>query len=305
MRLVRNVSDRGPKDRLSIAGAGAQLRSRVGDRSRRSNVLAALIAVLLVLALAAGASRFLQDGDQQTSVEVAPLPAMLMDIEQQRTTEPVALAFAGSSTTQGQNATRPENRFVDLLTKSFQRAYPSGSGEETTPSTSVSADFDLVHERPGVHGYNAGESGTSSADYLDGEERSRLATLNPRMVMHMVGSNDAANGVTASVYKENVRVVIDDLRLKTTEPLLHVLVQPYERYDITPAVPWDEYGQALAEIAAESPDDVVYLDISPAYYAAGVPGDDPRNLISDDLIHQTDAGHALMASLLRRALTIP
>lgn len=221
---------------------------------------------------------------------------------------PCRLVFVGSSTTAGNNATAPANRYVNLLMGMIQAAYPSGLGTEASVLASASADFGTLSSALGVHGYNGGEGGTTSATYLTAAERTKIAALDPRMVQHMVGSNDFRNGVPVATYKANVLAAITDLKSKIAGPCVHVLVQPYQRFDsaaLAAAVaPWSDYGKALADIAAADPNNVAYIDLSAAYAVVGIPGADPLDLIDTDGVHQTDAGHALMADLLRSGLGV-
>jgi lysophospholipase L1-like esterase len=221
---------------------------------------------------------------------------------------PCRLAFVGSSTTAGGNASDPGHRYVDLLVARMQAAYPSGTGSETSVQVSSSASFDDVSAEPGVHGYNAGNGGTTAADYLDGDAIQAIAALDPRMVLHMVGSNDYRSGMAPEDYRGHVQDVVSGLQSRMSGPCVHVLVQSYQGPDTASAdlpYAWGEFGKALAGIAAADPDRVAFIDISGPYYLLGVPGDDPFGLIDTDLIHQTDAGHAFMADTLRTRLGVP
>lgn len=224
------------------------------------------------------------------------------------TSSPVAVAFAGSSTTQGLNATTVENRFVDRLVKMMQAAYPSPSGAETIVQASRSAEWAQVYSAAGVHGYNAGDGGKTSADYITTAEATRIGSVNPAMVMHMIGSNDLANGITPGAYRANIETALDRIQASSSGAVLHILVHSYERFDslaTNPAHGWSEYGAKLREIAASRPESVVFLDLDRYYKTNGVPGADPLDLIDTDSIHQTNAGHAFMASLIGRLITLP
>ena len=219
-----------------------------------------------------------------------------------RTSSPCRLAFVGSSTTAGVNATAPVNRYVNQLVAAFQQLYPSGLGTETTVVDSTSADFGTLTTALGVHGYNAGEGGTTAATYLTSSEITKVAALNPRAVFHMVGSNDFANGVDPVAYKASLLSVVNSLKSSIAGPCVQVLVQPYERYDSTThPYPWASYGQAMAEVAAANPF-LFYLDLSAGYAALGVPGADPLGLMTADKIHQNNYGHAYMADSILRGL---
>lgn len=229
---------------------------------------------------------------------VAPLAA--------RRTAPRRVVFAGSSTTEGAGASAVANRYVNRLVACLQAAYPSGLGAESDVVISTSASFGALTSAVGVHGYNAGESGTTASTYLTEPEITAIGALAPCAVFHMIGSNDYQTGVPVATYRANVAAKIAALRAATSTPCVHVLVHTYARYDsFTPVATWAAYGAALAEIAAADPDNVAFVDISAPYAVLGVPGSDPLDLISSDLIHQNDAGHAFMAELICRELGIP
>lgn len=219
--------------------------------------------------------------------------------------QPVRGAFTGSSTTEGNNATSAANRYVNRLVAAMQAAYPSG-GSESSVVASTAASFGTLSTANGIHGYNAGEGGTTAATYLTSAERTAIAALNPRFVLHMIGSNDYQTGVAVATYKTNVLAALADLKAKITVPCVHILVHAYARFDtFTPVAPWADYGTALAQIAAADPTNVVFVDLSRLYVPLGIPGADPADLIDTDSIHQKDAGHQFMAESLRVALRIP
>lgn len=220
-------------------------------------------------------------------------------------TRAVPVAFAGSSTTYGNSASVPAKRYVDLLIAAIQSAYPSGTGTEATVVASMTADWGTIDTSAGIHGYNAGEPSTVAANYLTDAECDKIAALNPVAMFHMVGSNDRATNVVPSVYKATMVSRLAYLKSKITGPCVHILIQPYERYDVGGTYPWADYGKALQEIADADPDNMAFFDISAPYYLIGIPSTDPLGLMSSDHIHQVDAGHALMADLIRRAIGIP
>lgn len=217
---------------------------------------------------------------------------------------PCRIAFAGSSTTAGIGATSPDRGYVSVLVAALQQWHPSSTGRESKVHRSPLADFGRPETTPGVHGYNAGRPGTHAATYLDAAGVEAIAALAPCAVIHMVGSNDFANGVSPEQYRTGMVQQLDRFREVSTAPCVHVLVQSYERSERKPyRHPWSRYGDALADIAEAHPDTVV-LDISGPYYRAGVPGEDLLHLMSTDRIHQNDRGHAFMADIVRSALTV-
>jgi hypothetical protein len=222
-----------------------------------------------------------------------------------RNTTACNIVFTGSSTTAGTGASDEAHSFVNVLAGQIQVAYPSSSATEAAVVKSTTADFGTISTSPGVHAYNAGVGGTASDTYLPDTAAQKIAALSPAAVMHMVGSNDFSLNMPPATYKSNVVGRIALLKSLMTKPCVHILVQPYERYDSsTHTYPWSQYGDALRAIAAADPDNVVFLDISSAYYVSGIPGADPFGLMYTDKVHQIDTGHALMADLLGRALGV-
>lgn len=220
-----------------------------------------------------------------------------------RTAAPCRIVFAGSSTTAGNGASAKAKRYVDRLIVALQAAYPSGLGTETTVVDSTSASFGTLSTAAGIHGYNAGEAGTTSNGYLTSAEMTSIGALNPRAVIHMIGANDYLGNVDPATVKTNVLAKIAALKAATSGPCVHILVQSYQRLDATsPAYPWWAYGDVLREIAISDPDHVAFVDVSEPFRLSGVPGSDPLALIADT-VHPSDSGHALLADLQRQAIT--
>lgn len=201
--------------------------------------------------------------------------------------DPLAIVFAGSSTT----AATPG--FVTPLGKMLQETWRSRA--PSSVQTSTTADF-TARTTPGVHIYNAAQSGTTATNFLDDAESDRIAALNPALVAIMVGSNDWRVAVSAEVYRTNLTNRLNYLDSVIPGPCQFVLVQQYERRDGTVgSEPWSAYETVLREIA-DARGNTAFLDISAAYYAAGTPLPDQLGLISGDNIHQTAAGYAFMAA---------
>lgn len=220
---------------------------------------------------------------------------------------PARVVFTGDSFTSANNNLAP-NRWVNLLVAAITRAYPSPVATERAVITSATATWGTLSTALGVHGYNAGISGTWSTNYITDTTRPLIAALNPAMVVHMIGVTDYRTGVTPTAYKANVLANITALKAAITTPHVHVLVRPYRPADAGDAhtFPWDEYGTAQAEIAAADPDNVIYIDLNPEWVLVGVPeGGDFYDLLGTDVLHLTDLGHGFMAELMRRALSIP
>ncbi|ACU39427.1 SGNH/GDSL hydrolase family protein [Actinosynnema mirum] len=179
-----------------------------------------------------------------------------------------------------------------------------------TAATVISGVY--VHngdQTAGVQVFNAGSSGTGSADWTGTgapmlTHLSRIAALDPSLVIVMIGSNDSGGSVDPrGAYRANVRQQVAQIRAACPRRVSILLVHSYGRYDLPNATyRWSQYGAALAEIAASTPD-VDVLDLSPYYPTSQAA--DVTDLISADGIHQGDEGHALMADLIARYLTAP
>jgi lysophospholipase L1-like esterase len=216
--------------------------------------------------------------------------------------KPRHIVFAGSSTTEGANATAPENRYVNRVVAALQAIYPNGFAKGTEVVT-LASGFNSAPLFPGIHGFNAGVSGTTSSNYLTTTSLSQIATLKPSVVVHMVGSNDYAQDISPATVQENVKAKIDAIDASLTEKPVHIVFYAYQRIDITaPAYKWSEYK---APLKALSSDNVVFLDITLPYIAAGIPGTDPYDFIDTDGIHQNNLGHKLMAETILKELRLP
>lgn len=216
------------------------------------------------------------------------------------------VVFVGSSTTVGSNATTAANRWVNRLTAALQAAWPLSNGSAASGTRSLATVVAASPLPAGVHGVNAGVVGTTSATYLDATSRSQIAGLAPAVIVHTIGANDYSAGVVPATFATNLDGQLDALDAAISGPHVHVLVHSYRRRDVSsPAYPWTAYGSAMASVAASDTARRVFLDISGPYEQVDIGGTDPLNLLDTDLTHQTDAGHAVMAELVRDALDIP
>ena len=218
----------------------------------------------------------------------------------------VYLVFAGSSTVAGLNSSRARRRMVNLLSSHIAAAYPLSVPSPFSSTATLSVVHgDRLSVQRGIRVANAGTSGATSATYLDATARGQIGALAPRIVLHMIGSNDYAGGMALATYRANMVSSMDQIDAAQTVPPLHILIHPYRRVDVTPALEWSAYGEQLRSIAEQYPARAIYVNLDPAYIAVGVPGVDRNKLLDPDNVHQTDAGHAYMADLLVDALGIP
>lgn len=218
-----------------------------------------------------------------------------------RRTQPVRLLFLGSSTTQGAGASAPALRYVDQLMERLQRSFPSGpDAGATTRDLRDSAEH--PDEDPGLQGINGAVGGATSATYLTDAHAYGIRLLQPTCVVHMIGSNDAVTKVPAATYETQVDAAIARIDSLLDTPPCHVLVHTVRRYQVSVDY-WAQYAAALDRVAQRRPRTTV-IDVSGEFEARGAPGADPYDLIGSDAVHLTDAGHTLLAYLVRRALGV-
>lgn len=207
--------------------------------------------------------------------------------------QPCAVVFAGSSTT----ASMP-GYVVDVVRR-VQESY------RVPGQTSVQKDSDALfvkHTQPGIHGYNVGQFGVTSANYLTDEECDRIAALDPALIVHMIGSNDFQSQMVPATYRANLEARLAYFDSVLTKPTQHLFVHAYERQDFTPATyQWGEYLDQLDAIAGVRADSATH-DLTPAYTAIGFPDGDPMGFLASDLIHQSPEGAKFMSGLVAPAI---
>jgi len=219
---------------------------------------------------------------------------------------PARFAFLGSSTTFGLAASSDKFRFADVFIQTLQTTHPSPIPGYFPQVQTLSQGLSNNNLVPGVQGFNAGAGGNTSRNYCTSTHLYGFGILNPDCFIHMIGSNDSTDSPDYAVppeeYKSNVLNAINsiDNLSSTGTPACHVLVHTYRREGVSLSH-WAEYGKALREIA-DSKSNVVFINMQDVYEGAKMPGDDPYDLLSTDFVHQTDAGHAMMAELLIKGM---
>lgn len=212
---------------------------------------------------------------------------------------PVAVVAAGSSTTANYGVTN-EQGYVAQVVRAIQTIHPSDV-EETAVQVSSSADFTEA-TTSGVHGYNAGQGSTTSEDYLTAAEITKIATLRPALVIHMIGANDWNRGRSPAAYYASLRSKLEAFDAAVSSPCQHLLIQSYPRLDVSGGKwEWGEFADAQARLAQERKN-TAFLDTSQTYLANGVPGTDPLGLVASDNIHPTVLGYALLGDFIRSAI---
>lgn len=210
----------------------------------------------------------------------------------------------GSDVTVTPSTANPDNRHTGSVT--FDAGSEGSHTIRVTATNACKINGIMTHTgslTSGYYYYNSGIGGARSGDYSFRIPwlMPRLNTLNPHLIVYMVGSNDFSTLVSISAYKTNVQDFITAVRAQVSSNPDILLVQPYARFDVpSPVAPWSAYGTALQEIARDNTG-CFYVDISRHYPDSQA--HDAADLISADNIHQTDAGYSLMARELYAALT--
>lgn len=221
-------------------------------------------------------------------------------------TQPVYMVFTGDSYIAGQDATRSPYRFVNRLARTLQASSPSGAPYESTVGA-LSTGYSSPLTVPGIHVLNGGVGATSSYDYLTPTTLGYITTLGPKVVFHIIGTNDLATTpqTPKATYKANILANINTINAvhpSTVHILVHGMLRP-DAAGLTAV--WTGYNEALNEIAASLPSTVAALDISRPFFASGNPGTDLFKIRTVGGIHPADAGMALMANETARLLEIP
>lgn len=237
---------------------------------------------------------------------------------------PLTIAFRGSSSTAGNNASTDEARFVNKVMAKIRAAYPLASGSHPTGVQTLSAASSAPPSGAGIFGVNAGVSGSrtgtqgGSTPYVTSSTRQAVANLpGLRVVIDMIGANDAAGrsdlpANTPAVFKANLISEVEALKaLMGSNPYTHIFVHSYPRFDAAAqqyrVAPWAEYLTALWDIAKAYPW-VAVLNTADEWAQLGVTGAagaDPLDFIDTDDIHMNDVGHDAMADIVFRKLMTP
>ena len=210
-------------------------------------------------------------------------------------TSPYRIMFMGSSTTQGYGTAHSEGFTPQMVAHIVSNLLPvpatapikQNSGSVSSPSAN------------GFHFLNAGLGGTNSVTYWGNDRKSLVASYQPRLVIHMIGSNDYSQGMDPSTYKSSVERAIREVNNRSSG-CRHLLIHSFERLDVTdPSYAWADYGRALKEIANERTD-TDFCDIERVLGDRWL-GEDA--LLSDN-IHANWFGNTLLARAVSEYLRL-
>lgn len=154
--------------------------------------------------------------------------------------------------------------------------------------------------------WQANIGGATSANYLVASTLTKIGTVKPNLVLHTIGSNDVAHGVQISTFKSNLRARLREV-FNVHNNCNQVLIHTVARKDIpSPTYPWWQYGQAMADVAAEAEfrDLVSYLDVDAEMKLRGTPSPDAQQFYSSDNIHLNNRGNRAVSEIIIRYLGV-
>lgn len=213
----------------------------------------------------------------------------------------VRLLALGSSTTYGMDLSDLADRWPDRLMAGLAaRGVPAA----TTSVAPLSAAA-LGHS-PGalmVDGAVPGATAeTMLAEYLPGLVAARATGNAPQVVLQMMGANDYWAQLPPAVFGAGLEATIDAINTQGTAPI-EVLVASYRDPATTdPRIPWSAYEDQMRAVVAADPAHRLFIDLTPWFDAAQVPGADPDGFLDSGGVHPSVAGQQAIADLILRAL---
>ena len=169
-------------------------------------------------------------------------------------TDPYRIMFLGSSTTYGHAVGWTEGFSTQVAAHIISDQIP-------VPATPVqrSTNSRNAPTTAGFHFHNSGINGAVSFNYWGTNQKNLTAAYRPRLVIHMIGSNDYANGTAPTTYRSYIERAIGEINNRSSG-CRHLLVHQFQREDVThPAYPWTDYRDQLRSIA-ENRDDTDFCD---------------------------------------------
>lgn len=162
----------------------------------------------------------------------------------------------------------------------------------------------------GIQFYDGGHSGTRSGNtYGAGTQyvTQAVATVDPDLIIFGIGTNDYgstaenAGNINPATYKTNMKNMIAAFKAGCTSVPSIILTLDWKRGATWGPYTWDQYLNALREIAAEDPDACITLFDLQASFPPNT--DNSKGYYHTDLVHETDIGQAERARLLQALIT--
>lgn len=282
------------------------MRSALG--TLRPALLGAMSSVTLAAALVVigPASAQAAEAAPPTVCDLAPLPgsAALSTLRSRiasATTRKVRLLALGSSTTYGMDLDSPSQRWPDRFMQGL-----ADRGVNASPRTLGQFDTGLFSQAPGAVMVDGAVPGalaeTSLVEALPGLLGSELSGNGPTIVLHMIGANDYWLQDPPLVFGTALSATAAALDVQPVRPI-QVFISTYRDPATTdPTIPWSAYSDQMRAVAAQDPAHRLFLDLTPWFDAAGVPGSDPEGLLDAGGVHPSVAGQQMLADLILQAL---
>lgn len=207
--------------------------------------------------------------------------------------------FIGSSTIQGYGVGWSEG-FTYQLTARLASHLPGVMATPMVKQTSGS----YAPSGYGFHFLNAGYGGAVTSNYFNANRKELYRSFKPRLVIHMVGSNDYFQQFNPEICKNNWvsagQYIVDNAGPSGVKQLFIHAPRREDVNDDSAQWSWDKYGQALKEAAEEVPD-AEFLNASALF-------DRGRNpdvvYTASDRIHLTPAGNTLLTEVVADFLAL-
>ena len=209
---------------------------------------------------------------------------------------PYRIMFLGSSTMYGETVLWQEAFAHQLLAHivSDQMIVPA------TPMARSSSGTRTAPTSPGFHFHNAAVGNTTSQTYWGNGQKDLVNSFKPRLIVHMVGSNDYRDQMIPATYRSNVERAITEANNRSPGTK-HLLIHQFRREDITnPGRTWDQYRDVLRDIAAGR-DDTDFCDAD--RILTEEQGWQSGHLQADK-VHATWLGNTLLARAVRDFLRL-
>lgn len=234
----------------------------------------------------------------------APLAPMAARAER-RHAQPTTIVLVGTSTIGGVGASIVSRALTNLLSQSAQATFPVEG--TLNPTMTLDAAAATPPTRPGIHivyqHVSGGGVGQMTTTHYD-----KIAAVKPAAILYLWGANDARSGMSAETFRATMETHMDGIASRVTGPLTQIIVSqpPQSTADWTVANYSLWVDTALAAIARARPSTTFFIDTVEAFASIGVTGGtagtDLLGVVHTDKVHPSDAGHALLADIIRRAL---
>lgn len=214
---------------------------------------------------------------------------------EQAQTAPFRILFLGSSTMYGHNVAWPEGFAAQMVAHIVSDQMPVNAtpmqrawGTRNAPTSA------------GFHFQNAAVGGLTSSTYWENGQKDMVNSFKPRLIVHMVGSNDYQAGTDPSTYRSNIERAILEANNRASN-CRHLLVHQFRREDVTnPAYPWTAYRDQLKAIAASRTD----TDFCDANRILTEELEWNSTYLQPDKIHADRFGNTLLARAVRNYLKL-